>query len=103
MALKTQCSFDWGFHAPNFDWERDLSLSNCNYYSKLKGNAIFTSTYHLVLIQCLATDSSVDLLFGNFNRVSTFFGDASVVKHYSCHPLIVTEITLNLQKFCVIS
>jgi hypothetical protein len=38
-------------NTPGFDWERALSLQNSHYYSKLKGDAIYTSTCLLNLSQ----------------------------------------------------
>jgi hypothetical protein len=32
------------FNIPNFDWEHGLSVNNCDYYSKQKGDTIFTFT-----------------------------------------------------------
>jgi hypothetical protein len=40
----------------------------------------------------------IDLVFNNFNRVSTFFGDVSVVKPEPCHPPTVIEIPFDLHK-----
>jgi hypothetical protein len=84
------------FNVPNFDWERSLPLSNCYFYSILKGNVIYTSTSLLGLTQRLLTDSSLDLVFTNFDRVGTFFADEGVVKPDAYHPPIVIEIPLDL-------
>jgi hypothetical protein len=62
----------------------------------LKGDVIFTSTSPLGLTQRLLTDSSLDLVFTNFDRVGTFFGDIGVVKPDAYHPPIVIEIPLDL-------
>jgi hypothetical protein len=94
---KNQCVLLIGdFNVPNFDRERSLSLPNCYFYSKLKGDAVFTSTCLLGLTQHLLTDSSLDLVFTNFDRVCTFFTDAGVVKPNAFHPPIVIEIPLDL-------
>jgi hypothetical protein len=66
----------WGvFSIPNFDWERVLSLPKCYFYSKLKGDAIYTSTCLLDLTQCRVTENSLDPVFTTFNYVRTFFAD----------------------------
>ena len=49
------------------------------------------------LTQRLVTDNSLDLVFANFSRVSTFFADTGVVKSGLCHPPIVIEMPLDLQ------
>jgi len=41
----------------------------------------------------------VDLVFNNFNRVSTFFADVNVVKPEPCHPPTAIEIPLDVHKF----
>lgn len=43
------------------------------------------------------TGNSLDLVFANFSRVSTFFADAGVVKPGHCHPPNVIEMPLDLQ------
>jgi hypothetical protein len=35
------------FNAPGFNWDSGTPLPKCHYYSKLKGDAIYTSTYLL--------------------------------------------------------
>jgi hypothetical protein len=86
------------FNVSNFDWERDLPLPPCYFYSKLKGDAMYTSACLLSPIQCLLTDSSLDPVFTNFSPVNTFFPDVGVVKPNSCHLPIVIEIPLDLHK-----
>jgi hypothetical protein len=66
------------FSVPNFDWERGLLLPNCYFYSKLKGDAIYTTTSLFGLIQRLLTDSSLGLVFTNFDCAGTFFDDIGV-------------------------
>jgi hypothetical protein len=39
------------FNIPNFDWVRSLSLQNCYFYFKWKGDVVYTSTYFLGLTQ----------------------------------------------------
>jgi hypothetical protein len=35
-------------NVPGFDWESDLPRENCQFYSKLRGDAIYNSTFFLV-------------------------------------------------------
>jgi hypothetical protein len=86
----------WDLSVPNFDWERDLPLPNCYFYSKLKSDVIYASTSLLGLTQRLLTDSSLDPVFTNFDRVGTFFADVSVVKPDAFHPPIVIEVPFDL-------
>jgi hypothetical protein len=67
--LDTQ-NFHVNFNIPRFDWKRGISQANCHYYSKLKGNAIYTSTCLLDLrkrIDAVGNGSLLDLAFTNFN------------------------------------
>jgi hypothetical protein len=50
------------FNAPGFDWKSVLSLPNSHYYSKLKGDAIYTSMCLLNLNQCIDIVGSSNLL-----------------------------------------
>lgn len=77
------------FNASNFDWERGIC-------SKLKGDAIYTSICLLGLTLLVATDNSLELVYSNFNRVSTLFADVCVVKSDSCHPSLAIGISLDL-------
>jgi hypothetical protein len=57
------------FNAPGFKWVRGSSLPNCCYYSKLKGDAIYTSACLLGLRQLIKLADSrnlLDLVFANF-------------------------------------
>jgi hypothetical protein len=49
-------------NAPGFDWKRGLSLPNSHYYSKLKEDAIYSSTCLLNFNQCNDTVGSSNLL-----------------------------------------
>jgi hypothetical protein len=84
------------FNVPNFDRERSLSLPNCYFYSKLKDEAIYISTSLLGLTQFLLTESSLVLVFTNFDRVGTFFANVGVVEPDAFHPPIFIEIPLDL-------
>jgi len=63
---------------------------------KLKGDVIYTSICLLGLTQFVATDNALELVYSNFNRVSTLFADVCVVKSDSCHPPLAIEIPLDL-------
>jgi hypothetical protein len=73
------------FSVPGFHWERGVPLPNCNFYSKLEGNAIYTST---CLLGCTQHTGKV---FTECNHLSTRSADG-VLKPGVCHPSIVTEI-----------
>lgn len=79
------------FNVPGFDWERGVPLTNCHFYSKLEGDAIYTSTCVLGCIQ------HPDKVFTNFNHLSTCFADKGVLKPGACHPPIVNEIRYALR------
>jgi hypothetical protein len=56
-------------------------LLKCHYYSKLKGNTIYTSTYLLGLRKCAeAVDSLniIDLVFANFTDVKSVPADSGL-------------------------
>jgi hypothetical protein len=60
------------FNTPRFDWKRGLSQANCHHYSKLKGDAICTSTCLLDLrqrIDAVGSSSLLDLAFTNFSEL----------------------------------
>jgi hypothetical protein len=73
-----------------------LPLPNVCFYSKLKGDAIYTSTSLWGLTQRLLTDGSLDLVFNNFDRVGTFFADEGVVKPDAFRQPIAIEIPSDL-------
>ena len=83
-------------NAPNCYWEKGLPLTNCYVCSKLRDDAIYTTTCFLGVAQCLVTDKSLDLVFTNFNCISTCFVDVGVVKPDPCHPPNFIEMPLNL-------
>ncbi|PNF33582.1 hypothetical protein B7P43_G14684 [Cryptotermes secundus] len=61
------------FNAPGFDWKSGLALPNSHYYSKLKGDAIYTSTCLLNLNQCIdnvRSSNLLDLIFSNLSDIS---------------------------------
>jgi hypothetical protein len=56
------------FNVPRLDWESGLLCENCQFYSKLRGEAIYTSTCFLGLGQCVDADcrsNMLDLVFSN--------------------------------------
>jgi hypothetical protein len=62
------------FNAPGFNWESGTPLLKCHYYSKLKGDAIYSSTYFLGLRQCVEAVDSLNLLelvFANFTDLKS--------------------------------
>ena len=89
------------FTAPTSNWESGLTLSNCHFYSKLKSYASYTSICLLGLTLLVATDNSLELVYSNFNRVSTLFADVCVVKSDSCHPSLAIGISLDLHKLVI--
>jgi hypothetical protein len=67
------------FNTHGFDWNRGFSVPDCHYYSKLKGDAVYTSTCLLNLHQCIdAVGSSnlLDLIFSNFSDIGITFLDS---------------------------
>jgi hypothetical protein len=63
------------FSTPGFDWNRGLSDPDSHYYSKLRGDAIYTSTCLLSLHQCIDTVGSsnmLDLVFSNLGDRNYF-------------------------------
>ena len=56
------------FNVPGSDWESSLPRENCQLYSKLRGDVIYTCTCFLGLGQCVDADYSsnmLDLVFSN--------------------------------------
>jgi hypothetical protein len=71
------------FNTPSFDWKHGLSQTNYHYYSKLKGDAIYTSTCLLDLRQCIDTvgsSSLLDLAFANFSELHINLIDSGIIK-----------------------
>jgi hypothetical protein len=83
------------FNSPRFDWKRGLSQANCHYYSKLKGDAIYTSTCLLDLRQrtdVVGGSSLLDLAFTNFSELRINFIDSGIIKHDAYHPPFVIDV-----------
>lgn len=72
------------FNTPNFDWEHGLPLPDCYYYySKLRGDAVYTSLCLLGLTQRIGTvhnKNLLDLIFTNFDILEVTFVDMGMVK-----------------------
>jgi hypothetical protein len=49
------------FNAPGSKWENGTPLLKCHYYSKLKGDAIYTSTCLLGPRQCVEAVDSLNM------------------------------------------
>jgi hypothetical protein len=83
------------FNAPGFNWESGTPLPNSHYYSKLKGDAIHTSTCLLGLRQCVEavdTLNMLDLVFANFTDLKSVPADSGLVAPDKYHPpLNITE------------
>ncbi|PNF43033.1 hypothetical protein B7P43_G08782 [Cryptotermes secundus] len=87
------------FNAPGFDWNHGLAVPDCHYYSKLRGDAIYTSTCLLNLQQCIDSVGSsnlLDLVFTNFNDYNITFPDSGIIKPDTYHPPMVIGISLPL-------
>jgi hypothetical protein len=85
------------FNTPCFDWKRGLSQANCYYYSKLKGESIYTSTCLLDLRQCIdavGCSSLLDLAFTNFSELNINFIDSGNIKPDAYHPPFVVDVFL---------
>ncbi|PNF20040.1 hypothetical protein B7P43_G05817 [Cryptotermes secundus] len=87
------------FNAPGFDWKSGLALPNSHYYSKLKGDAIYTSTCLLNLNQCIDNVSGsnlLDLIFSNLSDISITPVDSGLIKPDNYHPPLIINICLSL-------
>jgi hypothetical protein len=78
------------FNIPGLDWKPSLSLLNPHYYSKLKGDAIYTSRCLPSLSQCIDTTRNsylLDLIFSDLNDLCITPVDHGLVKADNYHPL----------------
>jgi hypothetical protein len=83
------------FNVPGFDWERGLPCEYCQFYSKLRGDAIHASTCFLGLGECVDADHSsniLDLVFSNITDLHITFPDTSMVKPDVYHPPLLIEL-----------
>jgi hypothetical protein len=77
------------FNALDFNWETGAPLPKCHKYSKLKGDAICTSTYLLVLRQCVEAVESInmpDLAFANFTDLRSVLANPELVMPHAYYP-----------------
>jgi hypothetical protein len=103
-TLKTLCDTNntriillGDFNAPGFNWESRTPLLKCHYYSKLKGDAIYTSTFLLQLRQCVeAVDSLnlLDIVFTNFTDLKSVPPDSGLVTPDTYHPSLNIDVLL---------
>jgi hypothetical protein len=85
------------FNAPGFNWETGASLPKCHYYSKLKGDAIYTSTCLLGLRQCVEAVDSINMLglvFANFTDLKLVPVDSGLVTPDTYHPPFSIDVLL---------
>ncbi|PNF21153.1 hypothetical protein B7P43_G05118, partial [Cryptotermes secundus] len=85
------------FNAPGFNWENGTPLSSCHYYSKLKGDSIYTSTCFLGLRQCVEavdTANMLDLVFANFTDLKSVPADSGLVATDIYHPPLNIDVLL---------
>jgi hypothetical protein len=85
------------FNTPGIDWKRGLPLLNSHYYSKLKGDVIYTSTCLLNLSQCTDTVSSsnlLDLIFSNLSELDITPVYPGCKKPDNYHPPLIIDIYL---------
>jgi hypothetical protein len=74
-----------------------IILSKCHYYSKLKGDAIYTSTCLLGLKQCVEAVDSIkllDLVFANFTDLKLVPVDSGLVTPDTYHPPFSIDVLL---------
>jgi hypothetical protein len=87
------------FNTPGFDWKRGVSLPNSHYYSKLKGDAIYTSTCLLNLSQCIdpvGSSNLLDLIFSSLSDLCITLVDPGLVKPDNYQPPFIIDIYLPL-------
>jgi hypothetical protein len=85
------------FNTPGFDWTHGLSLPNSHYYSKLREDAIYTSTCLLNLNQCIDTVGSsnpLDLISSKLSDLRITPVDPGIIKPDNYHPPLLVNIYL---------
>jgi hypothetical protein len=85
------------FNTLGFYRKRGLSLPNSHYYSKLKGDAIYTSTCLLNLNQCIDNVGSpnlLDLIFSNLSDLRITPVNPGLIKPDNYHPPLIINIYL---------
>jgi hypothetical protein len=86
------------FNAPGFDWKSGLPLPNSHYYSKLTGDAIYTSTYLLnrnQFIDTVGSSNLLDLIFSNLSDLDITPVDPGLIKPDNFHPPLIINIYLS--------
>jgi hypothetical protein len=87
------------FNTTGFEWNHGLSVPDCHYYSKLKGDAVYTSTCLLNMHQCIdavGINNFLDLIFSNFSDIGITFLDSGIIKTGTYHNPLVIDIILPL-------
>jgi hypothetical protein len=80
------------FNAPGFNWVRGSSLPNCHYYSKLRGDAIYTSARLLGLHQLIESADRrnlLDIVIANFPYLMPIPVESGLVNPDIYHPLLI--------------
>jgi hypothetical protein len=81
------------FNACGFDWKIGLLVPNSHYYSKLKGDAIYTSTCFLNLNQC--SRNLFHLIFSNISDISITPVYPGLTKSDDYNPLLIINFCLS--------
>jgi hypothetical protein len=79
------------FNAPGFKWESGTLLPKSHFCSKLKGDAIYTSTCFLGLRQYV---EAVDLIFANFADMKSFDTHTGMVTPDTYHLPLSIDVFL---------
>jgi hypothetical protein len=90
------------FITPGFDWKFGLSLPNSHYYSKLKRDAIYTSTCLLNLNQCIDNVGSSNLfvlIFSNLSDLGITPVDPGLLKPDNYRPPLIINFLLPFAAF----
>jgi hypothetical protein len=85
------------FSASGFGWKSGLSLPHSHYYSKLKGDEIYTFTCLLNLGMCTDTVGSsklIYLIFSNLSDSGITPVDPGLINPYNYHPPLIINIYL---------
>jgi hypothetical protein len=84
-------------NSPGFNWDSGTLLPKCYYYSKLKGDAKYTSTCLLGLRKCVEiidTPNMLDLDFANFTDLNSVSADSDFVTSATYHPPLSIDVFL---------
>jgi hypothetical protein len=83
------------FNAPGGNWESGTPLPNCHDQSKLKGDAIYTSTCFLGLRQYVETVDTLNMLylfFANFTDIKSVPTGSGLVTPDTYHPPLNIDV-----------